>query len=339
MAALDSSFDLNYSDSDESAASDISVGEFTDEFARHFFDLFGENSDKEEEEFTGFRFEMPDEMEWVVLGQPKRSADLNRNPATRPGPQVDLQAGLKALDFFQLYFTEELLEKITEWTMKYANQKLDTARRDDAEEGPHWTMTVEELKAYLGMIIITNNLMIVPRTERYFIVEDGKWLFHTNLSKIFTRKRFREIQRYIHFVDPSHRRPEIGEPGYDRLFMVRPVLDHLQTKFKQLYVMERDISIDESMIPFKGHLSWIQRMPQKPVKVGIKVFVVAEASTGYCWNFQIYIGKHEGQEDDVGDLGKTDRVVINLLADLTYQGYHLYLDNFYTSVPLTLFLS
>ena len=93
------------------------------------------------------------------------------------------------------------------------------------------------------------------------------------------------------------------------------------------------------MIPFKGHLSWIQKMPQKPVKVGIKVFVLAEASTGYCWNFSVYVGKNQSQNDDVGDLGKTDRVVIDLVADLTYQNYHLYLDNFYTSVPLLLFLS
>ena len=47
MAALDSSYDSDNSDCDESASSDISVEEFTDEFARHFFDVFGENSDEE----------------------------------------------------------------------------------------------------------------------------------------------------------------------------------------------------------------------------------------------------------------------------------------------------
>lgn len=89
--------------------------------------------------------------------------------------------------------------------------------------------------------------------------------------------------------------------------------------------MERDISIDESVIPFKGHLSWIQRMPQKPVKVGIKAFVVAEASTGYCWNFQIVPRWYCWN--------------FQIVKNGTYQGYHLYLDNFYTSVPLTLFLN
>ena len=65
MAALDLLYDP---DSDESASSDISVEEFTDEFARHFFDVFGEHSAEEEEEFAGFHFEMPNEVEWAVLG-------------------------------------------------------------------------------------------------------------------------------------------------------------------------------------------------------------------------------------------------------------------------------
>ena len=46
-----------------------------------------------------------------------------------------------------------------------------------------------------------------------------------------------------------------------------------------------------------------------------------------------------GQEDDVGELGKTDRVVISLRKDVTHQGHHLYINNFYTSVPLVLSLA
>ena len=119
--------------------------------------------------------------------------------------------------------------------------------------------------------MITNSLLVVPRTERYFIADESKWIFHTNIGKIFTRDRFAEIQRFVHFCDPNM----MGE-SRDRLRTIRPVLDHLQEKFKTMYVLARDISVDESMIPFKGRLSWTQRMPQKPVKVGIKVFVLAE---------------------------------------------------------------
>ena len=48
--------------------------------------------------------------------------------------------------------------------------------------------------------------------------------------------------------------------------------------------------------------------------------MVADSQIGDCWNFEVYVGKTGGQEDDVGELGKTDRVVIGLMKDLTYQG-------------------
>ena len=53
----------------------------------------------------------------------------------------------------------------------------------------------------------------------------------------------------------------------------------------------KNISVDESMIPFKGRLQFKQRMPLKPVKYGIKLFEVCESKTGYCMKFSVYLGK------------------------------------------------
>ena len=74
------------------------------------------------------------------------------------------------------------------------------------------------------------------------------------------------------------------------------------------------------------------------MKVGIKVFVLAEASTGYCWNFDVYTGKAGNTDSEVGNLGKTNKVVVNLSKELTHRGHHLYMDNFYTSVTLLLYM-
>ena len=53
------------------------------------------------------------------------------------------------------------------------------------------------------------------------------------------------------------------------------------------------VSIDESIIGFKGHLSFVQYMPKKPTKWGIKAWVLAESETGYVWNMKIYTGKRK----------------------------------------------
>ena len=45
------------------------------------------------------------------------------------------------------------------------------------------------------------------------------------------------------------------------------------------------------MIGFKGRLGFIQYMPKKPTKWGLKAFVLADAHTGYTYNWHLYTGK------------------------------------------------
>ena len=94
------------------------------------------------------------------------------------------------------------------------------------------------------------------------------------------------------------------------------------------------------MIPFKGRLAFKQRMPMKPVKNGMKPFSLCEARMGYSAVFLIYLGKEtRGQEKgNDGELGKTGAVVVNLVKEYKHKGYKLYIDNFYTSVPLLSYL-
>ena len=49
--------------------------------------------------------------------------------------------------------------------------------------------------------------------------------------------------------------------------------------------------VNERIIGFKGRLSFIQYMPKKPNKWGMKAFVLADARTGYMYNWNLYTGK------------------------------------------------
>ena len=54
------------------------------------------------------------------------------------------------------------------------------------------------------------------------------------------------------------------------------------------------------MIGTKSRISFIQYMPKKPKKIGIKVWVLCEAKTGYCLQFQICTGKSKTEETEHG---------------------------------------
>ena len=68
----------------------------------------------------------------------------------------------------------------------------------------------------------------------------------------------------------------------------------------------------------------------KPTKWGIKLWVLADNSNGYTVDFDVYIGRAAGQNVSENGLGYD--VVLKLMQRFLEQAYHLFVDNFYTSV-------
>ena len=84
-----------------------------------------------------------------------------------------------------------------------------------------------------------------------------------------------------------------------------------------------------------------QYMPNKPIKWGFKLWVLATSDSsspggaGYVVDFDVYVGSQGVPEE-----GLTQRVVLELLKPPASSnlplpvlglGYHLYVDNYYTS--------
>ena len=119
----------------------------------------------------------------------------------------------------------------------------------------------------------------------------SKWPFHTDtFSHIMSGRRFELLMKYLH-LNNSEKQPSRSSPDYDKIYKIRLFLDQMIESFQSVYVPNREIAVDESIIGYKGRLSWIQYMPKKPTKWGIKAWVLAESGSGYVWNFKLYTGK------------------------------------------------
>ena len=73
------------------------------------------------------------------------------------------------------------------------------------------------------------------------------------------------------------------------------------------------------MVLFKGRIGFKQYMPNKPVKRGYKVWMRADATNGYCCNFEIYTGALQDSVEH--GLGAT--VVKRMVHPLGGKGYHV----------------
>ena len=107
-------------------------------------------------------------------------------------------------------------------------------------------------------------------------------------------KKFQAISHFLHFADNSTT-PSRDDPTYDPLWKVRSVIQAVQ-QAQMVYTPGEHIGVDESMIGTKGQLWFLQYMPKKPTKWGIKVWVCSKSKTlnprpGTYTNFKCTQGK------------------------------------------------
>ncbi|CAF1652317.1 unnamed protein product [Adineta ricciae] len=71
----------------------------------------------------------------------------------------------------------------------------------------------------------------------------------------------------------------------------KPITHEEMFKFLGIIIeMSSIITIDETMVSWKGRLLFKQYIPDKSYKYGVKIYKVA-SMTGYTWNFMVYTGK------------------------------------------------
>jgi Transposase IS4 len=146
-----------------------------------------------------------------------------------------------------------------------------------------------------------------------------------------TRDAFLFLERYLHFADNS----QFGGTGSGNrqrpsLFKIQPLLDILSENLKWWWTAGQKICIDESMILYKGRaVAFVQFMPAKPIKHGIKVFALCCAFTGLLLAFEVYTGADNASYSSNWEL--IEKLIISAGLTNAY-GRILYTDNYYTSM-------
>jgi hypothetical protein len=144
-----------------------------------------------------------------------------------------------------------------------------------------------------------------------------------------TCNRFQKILQYLHISDRAAE-PARGEDGYDRLYKVRVFMVMVQDSFLQAYTLSREVSVDEAMIKYSGRLLFRQYMPAKPIKRGVKVWMLCDGNNAYLSRFDVYLGR----QTTATEHGLGHSVVTKLTEHLHQTFRWVFFDNFFTSLKL-----
>ena len=112
-----------------------------------------------------------------------------------------------------------------------------------------------------------------------------------------------------------------GSPNHDHLGKLWPFIDNITRKFTIPIRSLHEATIRRSSLK--------QYMPLKPVKRGIKVWVLADSNNGYISKLLVYTGKEDSPEKALGT-----RVVKQLTGHFHGKKHHVFFDNFITSKEL-----
>ena len=212
------------------------------------------------------------------------------------GPTVDVPGS--PLEIFRLFFTLEILQHIVDQTNKYAFQCIGSPAILSWD-----ILTAEDLQAYMGFMILMG-LAHLPSLSDWS--KDPIFHYSAIASRI-SRTRFLEISKYLHF-DNQLLAPT-STLGYDKLGKIRPVLESIENRFRTTFHLHKEVAIDEAMIKFKGRSSMKQYLPMKPIKRGLKVWVLADSHNGYVHT------RRDGQRSDDGLGGSVVRTLCDHLKE------------------------
>lgn len=231
--------------------------------------------------------------------------------------------GEDPIAFFKHFIDDEVITLLVTETNRFAAQNIAAGAANQSKSRmTKWVDTNNiEMQKFLG-ITMWMGLMQLPQLRDYW---STNVLYENGIPKIMSRNRFEILLSMFHLCD--NEQPRLPN---DRLFKISPLLDILQQKFKESYIPEELVCIDESNVPFRGRIHFRQYIPNKRHRYGIKVFKLC-VSGGYTWSFKVYTGKEE--RDD--DTSVAEKVVQELMNGLLDSGRTLYTDNWYTSVSLS----
>ena len=180
-----------------------------------------------------------------------------------------------------------------------------------------------EMKKFFSLLIC-KGIVNVPTHERYWSTRLCTMTFGLEILPL---KRFKALLAMIHVVDP------ISEKGDDKLRKVTPFINYFKDSCLKLHQRYQNLAVDERLIKSKHRSGICQYVKNKPVKFGVKLWVIVDSRNGYTCDFNVYAGKDnttaEGNSHGLGY-----NTVIKLSKTLLNQEYHIFFDNFYTSSKL-----
>lgn len=231
--------------------------------------------------------------------------------------------GDQPIDFLNLLLNDNFYDLVVRETNNYAAE-LFMNRSSDKSRINFWVdVDKNELKIFFGLLFHTGTIKM-SRVDDYWKTSN---LFNFGCFRNYmSRNRYMIIMRALHFCNNS----ETNSGNRSRIYKVEEILNYFNNRMNEIYEPTKNMSLDESMVLWRGRLVFRQYIKNKRHKYGVKLYMLTEP-TGLVQKVLIYSGQGT---DTSPEMSHTEYVVNKLMKNYLYKGRSLYMDNYYNSVHL-----
>lgn len=218
------------------------------------------------------------------------------------------------------FFSDEMMNLIVHWTNVYAEQETQKLNQN-------WQpVTTIELDAFFGFLLLcgANGDSSTLLNSLY----QSSQIQMSAYKAAMSINRFKSIMRYLRFDDKSTRSQR---EQTDKFAAISELWNMFIENCKNSYEPDIDLTVDEQLYGYKGGCRFIQYMPAKPAKYGIKIFWICEAKTGFALNAKVYLGKLPNGQTETG---LAIKIVQNLAEPYLNSGRNITMDRYFTRLEL-----
>ncbi|CAK1592332.1 unnamed protein product [Parnassius mnemosyne] len=236
------------------------------------------------------------------------------------GPTFEVHENTTCEEVFDHLFTTEMIEYLVERTNSYgaALTKTNRPHTRHARNAAFRVTNPEEMKKFLGLTLLNGHIR-VPQQRKLFTYDDPLY-FHPVFNYTMSCRRYVQILRCLYVAD-------LGAKGSGK---IEGFINTVTQNFRNVFNPGQDLSLDESLLLYRGRLIFRQYIKSKKARYGIKFYVLTTAD-GYVLNIIMY----SGAENIEANERRTDKLVLRLMRPYLLKGHNLFMDNYYNSVTLS----
>ena len=304
---------------------DIEVNEIDNNIMNQPDEYIDANNSSINEELIDFDEEDHTSEEWSEIegDYNEEISDFNSNSKINISPEI-LKDPYK---LFLLIITEECIKEIAYQTNLYYKQYQEQGGYF-SERIKRWeNVDSNEIYAFFGILL----LLGINKRDSLYDHWSGNELICSLVKTYISQNKFELLWRFFHLHDNNSNITNKGS----LLYKINGFLNFMENQWNKIYNPTQQITIDESIIPFRGVTRLKQYCPQKPHKYGIKAWALAEATTGYMLRFSIYEGKSNTNKEEKLSL----RVVKSLLEHYKGKNHCVITDSYYSSIDVVNFMN